>query len=706
MHTRPKTHSLVPLFAALVAVASSLAAPPVVMEKTVVTASKLPQTIDATAAAITSVSGDDMRARGATDLRGALALASGVEISPGGDAGPASAVPALWGLREFDAFLLVVDGVPWGGAFNPELSTLNLNNVDRIEVLRGSAPVIFGATSFVGVIQIIQHAAGESPSRVSFSAGTHDQLSLAVSGNFDARGAIKHSYLFDADARKFSQDRSSVKRVHGLYRAADQTPAGQLTLDVDLTSLRQEPYSPHPREGDVLTTRFSLDANTNPSDAREDLNRYQANLGLTQHVALGEWISKLSLAHTEGDNTRGFLRGDFATDGVTVNADGFRQSVTTTQFYFDSYLVPHTSAETSWFLGVDWLYGRGRQKSDNFEYAVFPNGRNAPTSTSLHVDESTQLTDRRNFAGLYSQFDWRPTDRWNLNAGLRANRTEEVRNGRVIDRNAANLTTTSADTRSETRLSGSAGANFAAWRNGRDQLNFFADYRNTFKPAAVDFGPEAEGEILKPERADSWELGAKGRLAQLTWTVSAFEMQFENLVIRENVGGLPALANAGQERFKGAEIEAEYQLTPSLQLAASSSWHEAKFTDYRRLRPDGSIQQLSGKYLELSPRQLSAIGFFYAPASTGKPGAKKGWLASAVWNYVGSRFLNKGNTSVAAAYTTVDAGLGYRFGAWSVRLDGTNLANRRDAVAESEIGDAQFYRLPGRVLRVSVDIDF
>ncbi len=44
--------------------------------------------------------------------------------------------PALWGLREFDAFLLVVDGVPWGGAFNPALTTLDLTNVERIDVLR------------------------------------------------------------------------------------------------------------------------------------------------------------------------------------------------------------------------------------------------------------------------------------------------------------------------------------------------------------------------------------------------------------------------------------------------------------------------------------------------------------------------------------------------------------------------------------------
>ena len=59
-----------------------------------------------------------------------LAL-SGVDIAPGGDRVPASAVPEFWGLKEFDAFLLVVDDMPWGGTFNPALTTIDLNDVER-----------------------------------------------------------------------------------------------------------------------------------------------------------------------------------------------------------------------------------------------------------------------------------------------------------------------------------------------------------------------------------------------------------------------------------------------------------------------------------------------------------------------------------------------------------------------------------------------
>jgi outer membrane receptor protein involved in Fe transport len=85
---------------------------PVVHETVEVVATRTPEPPDEVPLAIEVISGDDLRNRGVTDLRGALALATGVDISPGGDKGPAGAVPEFWGLREFDAFLLVVDDVP------------------------------------------------------------------------------------------------------------------------------------------------------------------------------------------------------------------------------------------------------------------------------------------------------------------------------------------------------------------------------------------------------------------------------------------------------------------------------------------------------------------------------------------------------------------------------------------------------------------
>lgn len=129
--------------------ASALAAqtaPSAVVE---VTATRFPEDPSKVPSSITVYSAKELTERGAMDLRSALALAAGVIVAPGGDSGPASAVPEFWGLKEFDAFLLVVDGIPLGGAFNPALSTLSLEGVERIEVQRGAAPDLVTGHEFL-----------------------------------------------------------------------------------------------------------------------------------------------------------------------------------------------------------------------------------------------------------------------------------------------------------------------------------------------------------------------------------------------------------------------------------------------------------------------------------------------------------------------------------------------------------------------------
>jgi iron complex outermembrane receptor protein len=663
----------------------------------VVTATKLPADIESVPAMITVVNGAEARARGARDLRTALSLVAGVDIAPGGDGGPAGSVPGLWGLREFDAFLLVVDGVPYGGTFNPALAALSLADVERIEVLRGPAPVMFGATSFVGVIYVVNYPAGETPTRVEFAGGSPGAALATLTTNLPLWGSVRQSLALNAETRDFSQDRSGVDRGHLLYRAAADTSLGLVQFDIDATALRQDPYSPHPREGAELSTRFPLDANVNPSDARQDQNRTQANLRLTRPTGAGQWVTAASVAYTDGHTTRGFLREDFATDGVTPNADGFRQSLSTADVYFDSYYAPTPGERVTWLVGLDWMYGDGSQQSRNFEYAVLPDGSNPPDSHDLPSDGSTRLQDRRSFGGLYGQADWRVTDRWALQAGLRWNLTDERRQGEVVDHTIpGSPTEQGSDSQSHDRLSGVVGTSLRIWGRPGDGVTAFSDYRDTFKPAAVDFGPQAESSILQPETATSWEAGLKGRHldGRVDWEMAYFHMDFDNLVIRENVGGLPALANAGSERFEGLEAEVNYRIAADLRIAATYARHDATFVDYARLRPDGSVQQLAGNTLEMSPNDLAAAGIVYAPA--------QGFEASAVCNYVGSRYLNKGNTAVADAYALLDAGVGYRFGRWRVRLDGYNLTDERDPVAESELGDAQFYRLPGRTVLLSI----
>lgn len=238
------------------------------------------------------------------------------------------------------------------------------------------------------------------------------------------------------------------------------------------------------------------------------------------------------------------------------------------------------------------------------------------------------------------------------------------------------------------------GVSWLAWEQQDDALWLYADYRDTYKPAALDFGPEAEPEILEPETAKTYEVGAKGRHlgGRFSWQVSAFNMDFKNLVVPQAVNGLPVLVNAGAERFRGAELETEARFRPDLLWRVTYSRHDAKFEDFVQAF-DGVLTQLEGNRMEMSAKDLASTELLWLPA--------RGFRGSFLWQYVGDRFLNKRNTALAPAYDTWGATLGYRFASWEIRLEGVNLSDERDPVAESELGDAQYYRLPARSFRLS-----
>ncbi len=672
------------------------------LEPVEVTTSKIPIALSDVAADVSVVSGAQLRALGANDLRTALSLVAGVDIGPGGDGGPASSVPALWGLREFDAFLLVVDGIPSGGAFTPALATLNLANVERIEVVKGAAPVSYGATSFVGVIHVIHYAAGQGPAQVEIGIGSRGSAHLAAAIPLSGLGdGWSQSLLVDADKNELATDRAGWDRAHLLYRGAGEVGAGRFSVDADFTHLTQDPTSPHPREHGVLTERVPLDANTNPRGAEQDEDRGQLAFGYVLPTALGDWSTRLAYAHSDAENVRGFLREDFADDGVTHNADGFHQRVHRTEVYFDSHVATALNDRATLVWGLDHLYGKGDQRSDNFEYATLPNGSNAPDWRTLHIDEATRLDDRRNFTGLYADLEYAVTDAWRVEAGLRFNHTRESASGIGVDLTGdePEVAESGSDRRNDDRWAGALGTSYRFWRDGNDHLTAYASYRDTFKPAVKDFGPEPEFDILEPEDAQSGEIGLKGRNAggRFEWDVSLFRMNFHNLVVSQDVDGLPGLANAGNERFKGAEAEARWRFDDDLSVIGTWAWHDARFADYVQ-DFDGTPTQLDGKRLEMSPTHLASVGLVYAPA--------QGLRAHVVADYVGERWLNKRNTALADSYTTIDAGVGYAFDRWELRLDGYNLSDRRDAVAESELGDAQYYRLPARSYWLSARYTF
>ena len=668
---------------------------PVELSPVQVTATRIPKAADLAPDYITMLDGADLRARRVTDLRGALATVAGVEAPPSGDAGPASAVPSFWGLHEFDAFLLVVDGVPLGGAFNPAIPDLDLTDVERVEVLKGAAPVLYGATAFVGVIQVVHYPAGQTPNRISVGGGSYGSWRGDASVALPDLIGFKQSLALSARRDGFSDPRERVNNPKVLYRAAGDVFGGQLRLDFDYTAVRTVPASPVERAGTALTTATPLDANYNPADARIDETRHHGVLGYLYPTPLGAWDTTLSLAYSRIDDVRGFLRTDL------VNADSQRQGRDIDDDYADSHITSVLGHGATLIWGADLLYGRGTQASANGGYAPDLLGRTRlPATTDLHIDETNSVVDRRMFIGEYIQGDWKIGSRFDLTGGLRLNETYEHKQSSHIDGFDPILNTFDDRRLRATRLSGAAGATYRAWAEGADEAVLYLQYKNTFKPAALDFGPDNRPNILNPETARSYEVGLKGRLAggRLDYQAGLFRLDFTNLVVTTfDASGHPLLQNAGGEKLQGAEAEARWRVTSDLALSAAGSYHDARFTHYVASEGGQNID-VSGNQLTLSPHVLASAGIVYQP--------RQGPFGAVTVNYVGSRFLDLANTARVGSYETVDATLGYRWRRYSLSLNAANLSDQRPPVTASEFGDQSYYLLTGRKVFVDLTADF
>jgi iron complex outermembrane recepter protein len=651
----------------------------------VVTATRTPEPLDQIPADISVVSGAELRARSAWDMSKALSLVPGVEAPAGGDAGPSSAVPAFWGLHEFDAFLLVVDGVPWGGAFNPGITTLDFTNAQRVEVMKGSAPVMYGATSFVAVVQLLHYPAGEASDEADIAVGNYGSARGSAAFALPDLGDYQQSIALNGQSLGFADKRENVSDGHLLYRSAIDLGTGTLRVDANLTFVRDVPPSPIIRVGSALTDLTPINANFNPADAKIDEDKYQLAVSYSQPTSLGTWETLLSLAYSNITDIRAFLEPDLSGPADTQN-----QSRHIDDDYLDTHITNTNFQNLTLVIGADLLYGLGTQTTlnGNAAYTVPFDGSVIPPPTSqLPVNEIGTTYDKRLFGGQYAQFDWKPASQWDVIGGIRINEAYEQKRSSDFTLPPPTLLSESVS-KTMIRPSETIGASYKFWTQGKNEAVFYADFRNAFKPSAIDFGPDYTPDLLSPETAQSYEMGLKGALAdgRFSYQAELFLMNFNNLVVATPSG---ELANAAAEKLKGIELESRYQLSPDLVVSANASYHDAYFAQYNFFDGDSTVN-VAGRQLPLSPHVLAGAGLLYTP--------RQGLNSTIVAQYVGRRFLDEENVAAVGGYTTLSATIGYGFGHYGVSLEGNNLTNQRPPVSASEFGSESFYLLNARIV--------
>jgi vitamin B12 transporter len=149
----------------------------------VVTATRSALSAERVPSSVSVITGEQLRHQGITSVADALRQVPGLTLAQTGSYGASTSLFVRGGESKYTKVL--IDGVPVndaGGAF--DFSTLTTDNIDRIEIVRGPASVLYGSDAMAGVVQLFTRAG---------SARTTSELTARGGGfgTFDADAALR-----------------------------------------------------------------------------------------------------------------------------------------------------------------------------------------------------------------------------------------------------------------------------------------------------------------------------------------------------------------------------------------------------------------------------------------------------------------------------------------------------------------------------------
>ena len=222
----------------------------------IVTATRVAETADETLSSVTVVSGEELRASGASSLMEALDALAGLTFTRSGGPGQQTSL-FLRGTNSAHV-LVLVDGVRMGsataGGFAWEF--VPVDQIERIEIVRGPRSAAWGADALGGVVQIFtRRGGGAEGTRAHARAGAGGLGTTEAGGGFSGRrGKARYSFQvsrFQTDGIDARQPTTGPFGVDQPDRDGFRNTSLSGRLDYDLSAASSAWLSLQHSEGNV-----------------------------------------------------------------------------------------------------------------------------------------------------------------------------------------------------------------------------------------------------------------------------------------------------------------------------------------------------------------------------------------------------------------------------------------------------------------------
>jgi outer membrane receptor protein involved in Fe transport len=683
-------------------------------QKVVVTSSKRLERQRDVAGTVSVLDGADLERRGSRDQEDSLKLAPGVQFNKGDIASNTITIRGIGtqtaneggGAQQAPTGSYLED-VPMASPLGKGtvLDPL-LWDMDRVEVLRGPQGVLFGSGSLGGAVRYLfnkprfgQFEASLKGEYASVSEGssalsTYGMLNTPLSETvalrvvaFDRRDP---GYIDNLGTKK--KDANDVQQRGGRALLSIR-PNKDLTATLILSSQKTDQGDTFSVSPDPKKVQHNSPNNSSRSSTT-DFNSLTIDWNLGSHTLTsitGNWRNKGSALIDDTEL--------FASQGIVV-PQVYRPTTSSMKATSQELrIASNPGGALSYVAGVFVqnvsASGTGQQIDPSAAFGI---------ATLVDLKSQGSGSERAVFVDTEYNFG----NGWTAGAGLRHYRTE-------VDSSSTG-TQFGAPSNVGPIATNDSGVTpkFTTKYKISDNAQWYAVASKGYRYGGVN--GSAPFKAYKSDSLWSYETGVRLSPSQdLQVNLTAFlldwkDAQFTYFIPPTPTSRLPqsGIDNVGKARSTGLEAQLRYRLTASLDVAASAAFINAE-TQVPVAIPAGrsAVTAPAGSRLPGTPDLQTALQTNYRFAG---PFDSQGRV-NATYTHVGDRVMFLGGNKPADAYDTIDLGINFAKGNWTVASGLMNAGNSKGVMsitgAPAGVGTfAQYFLQRPRTLTVSVRYDY
>lgn len=538
---------------------------------------------------------------------------------------------------------IYVDGVSYGGVLG---NNGFLDEIERVEILKGPQSTLYGKSAYSGVINVISKSPSNTlEAKIGASAGSdhlkkvnaslsvpliEDKLWAKISGFTDKKeGFMENSHL-----NKKGEVKNTLGKLFLRFRPTE-------SLDIDLI---QSSY--HLKSSDLP---MNITANHKDQKAAflplEDRKNRDTTLKISHHNEAWELTSLSTYRNLD-------LKNHYDGDMTPAELFAIKAKFTKRDIAQEFRALYHGE-------GGECMLGVSAQKERDSKLVLM--------NSLMKLADSKK--DSKSY-GIFTHNDIHLSDNLDLIIGAR------------FDVDEITLEERAKDLYRKDRYSAFSPKVGLKYKASENLMSYFTISQG-YKPGGYIFSAPKEKTYFDKENLTNYEIGFKYARDSLDLSGAIFYSDIKDKQVVKAISPMESHAsNAAKATSQGIELEASYLINHALKLSANFGYTKAVFKDYK-----DALHDYKGNRMPYAPKLTYGLGAVY----------EDGFYIGAWLRGQSEVYSDEQNQFGTPSYALVDARIGYEAEDFSVSLYANNLFDREYHTRFSANGAYLFLSTPREV---------